>query len=258
MNSAFSQFKELHYQPEPLLLPNAWNAQSAKLFEQSNFKAIATSSVAVADALGYGDGEDMPFEEYLLMIRRIKASVSLPVTIDMEMGYGKTAETIADNFEQLYKLGIAGINIEDSVINDGKRSIDDAVAFGKKLEHILSLLKQRKVELFFNVRSDAFLLNLPNPRQEALKRIAIYEKTGAHGIFLPCITDVEDIKAVTAASSLPVNVMCMPNLPAFHILQDAGVKRISMAGFVNKAVYKQVEVLSKEILQKGSFAPLFN
>jgi 2-methylisocitrate lyase-like PEP mutase family enzyme len=257
MNSDFNRFRELHLQDEPLLLPNAWDAQSAKLFEKQQFKALATSSMAVAGILGYADGENMPFEEYLLMIRRIRASVSLPFTVDMETGYGKTAEEIADRFEQLYKLGIAGVNIEDSVINSNGRSIDDPVAFGKKLGHIISLLQQRKVELFINVRSDAFLLRLPGARKEALKRITIYEKTGAHGIFLPCITDIDDIKAVTAASSLPINVMCMPDLPAFAALQSAGVKRISMAAFVNQAVYKNVEILSKKMVEEGSFACLF-
>lgn len=258
MNSAFNRFKELHYQQEPLLLPNAWNAQSAKLFEQQQFKAIATSSVAVAGTLGYGDGENMPFDEYLLMIRRIKASTSLPFTVDMEMGYGKTVEAIAANLEQLYKLGVAGINIEDSVIDGSVRSIDDPLAFGKKLEQLVALLKKMQVELFINVRSDAFLLKLPDARKEALNRIAVYEKTGVHGIFLPCITDVEDIKAVTAASSLPVNVMCMPTLPPFQVLQSAGVKRISMAGFVNARVYGEIELLSKKIVQEGSFAALFS
>lgn len=257
MNSDFKRFKELHSQQEPLLLPNAWNVQSAKLFEQQQFKAIATSSIAVAGTLGYADGENMPFEEYLLIIRRIRASVSLPFTVDMEMGYGNTAEEIADRFEQLYKAGIAGVNIEDSIIGSNGRGIDDPLVFGKKLEHIISLLQQRKAELFINVRSDAFLLKLPDARKEALKRIAIYEKTGAHGIFLPCITEMEDIKAVTAANSLPINVMCMPDLPDFHLLQSAGVKRISMAGFVNQAVYKNVEVLSKKMVEEGSFACLF-
>ena len=257
MNSDFKRFSELHSQEEPLLLPNAWDAYSAKLFEQQQFKAIATSSAAVAGTLGYADGEKMPFEEYLLMIRRIRASVTLPFTVDMEMGYGNTAEEIADRFEELYRSGIAGINIEDSIVGSNGRSIDDPLAFGKKLEHIISLLAQRKVELFINVRSDAFLLQLPDARKEALERISIYEKTGAHGIFLPCITEVDDIKAVTAASSLPINVMCMPNLPGFHVLQSAGVKRISMGPFVNQAVYKNVEVLSKKMVEEGSFACLF-
>src|SRR5690242_19551917 len=125
MNSDFKQFRELHLQEEPLLLPNVWDAYSAKLFARQQFKAIATSSAAVAGTLGYADGEEMPFEEYLLMIRRIRASVSLPFTVDMEMGYGNTAEEIADRFEELCKTGIAGVNIEDSVIGSNGRSIDD-------------------------------------------------------------------------------------------------------------------------------------
>jgi 2-methylisocitrate lyase-like PEP mutase family enzyme len=259
MSNSFEQFKALHAREEPLLLGNAWNVQSAKVLEGLQVKAIATSSAAVAAALGYNDGEDMPFEEYLFMVKRIKASLNnnTPLSVDLEGGYGKTEEAIVSNIQRLYELGVAGINIEDSVVDSSGRSILKTEDFARKLANISNRLQELRINLFVNVRSDAFLLGLPNALQEALNRIAAFEKAGAHGIFLPCITAVEDIKAAVNATHLPLNVMCMPNLPDFSVLQSLGVKRISMGNFLNGTLYKKMESLSRDIISEGSFSVLF-
>src|ERR1041384_5945478 len=115
MATAFQQFKQLHHSSALFLLPNIWDAKSAQILEKENYAAIATSSAAVANALGYQDGEDMPFEDYLFIIKRILAVVKIPLTIDMEMGYGKINEEIYANCRTLAKLGVAGINLEDSI-----------------------------------------------------------------------------------------------------------------------------------------------
>src|ERR1044071_7327272 len=114
MASKFETFKKLHTGGDLFILPNAWSAESAMLLEQCNYPAVGTSSAAVAAGLGYSDGEGMPFEDYFFIIRRIAASVAIPVTIDMEMGYGKIDAAIYDNLRMLIEVGIAGINIEDS------------------------------------------------------------------------------------------------------------------------------------------------
>jgi 2-methylisocitrate lyase-like PEP mutase family enzyme len=257
MSTDIKRFRELHQQEKPLLLGNVWSAQSAKILESLNFKAIGTSSAAVAETLGYKDGEYMSFDEYYFIIQRIKAATTLPVTVDMEAGYGKKDEEIINNLERLHRLGIAGINIEDSVVNSSGRVIVDTDGFAKKLEGIIRSLKSSGIDIFINVRCDAFLLNLPDARKEALKRIAAYEKTGAHGIFLPCITDVEDIQAAVKATSLPINVMCMPALPDFGVLQSLGVKRISMGNFINGSIYNKMKEISASIVAENSFSPLF-
>jgi 2-methylisocitrate lyase-like PEP mutase family enzyme len=252
-----SLFKELHRQKELLLLGNVWDVQSARVYEKLNFKAIGTSSAAVAATMGYNDGELMSFEEYFFIIKRIKDCTTLPFTVDLEAGYGNTDAEIIKNIKRLYDLGVAGINIEDSVPKKSGREIASMNDFTKKLSRITNQLRTDQNPIFINVRCDAFLLNLPNPREEALKRIEAYEKAGADGIFLPCITDIEDIKAAVAATSLPLNVMCMPHLPDFNILKSAGVKRISMGNFVNASVYKKMEEMIESVLQEQRFSPLF-
>lgn len=257
MAADFNTFKALHAQESPLLIGNAWDAQSAKVLEKLHFKALGTSSAAVAETLGYADGENMPFSEYLMMIRRIKAVTSLPLSVDLEAGYGEVEGKVVENLKLLHGLGIAGINIEDSLVGDKGREMVDTEKFTKKLAAITGRLQEQEINIFINVRCDAFLLNLPNARAAAIQRMAAYEGAGAHGIFLPCITDTADIRAVVSATSLPVNVMCMPNLPDFNTLQSLGVKRISMGNFVHGAIYKHMETLAGKILADGNFSGLF-
>jgi 2-methylisocitrate lyase-like PEP mutase family enzyme len=257
MSNTFESFRKLHYQEEPLLLGNVWDAQSAKAFEKLKYQAIGTSSAAVAESLGYEDGENMPFDEYLFVVKRIKESTTIPLTVDLEGGYGKTEDAIVENIKRLYDVGVAGINIEDSIINKAGRTIVDADQFTAKLKGIVEKLKAQSIEIFINVRCDAFLMNVADATNEAVKRIKAYDKTGVHGIFLPCITNEYDIKATVAATSLPVSVMCMPGLPDFTTLSNLKVKRISMGPFLSRAVYKRMEELSATIQLEGSFAGLF-
>jgi 2-methylisocitrate lyase-like PEP mutase family enzyme len=257
MNNSVQQFRKLHQQHEPLLLGNVWDAKSARIYEQLEYKAIGTSSAAAAEALGYSDGENMPFEEYLFVIKRIKASTTLPFTVDIEGGYGETPQQVVKNIKQLAALGIAGINIEDSQVSKGTRSILPAAVFAEKLEKVTNRLRNDHVDIFINVRCDAWLLALPQAKEEAINRIALYEKAGADGIFLPCITNVDEIRTMVNISGLPVNVMCMPNLPGFATLQSLGVKRISMGNFVSAAIFKRMEQLSGSIVEAESFSGLF-
>jgi 2-methylisocitrate lyase-like PEP mutase family enzyme len=256
MYSSFETFKALHHSPELFLLPNAWDAKSAALFQEKKFSAIATSSAAVAGSLGYGDGEQMPFYDYMFVIKRIMAAVQVPVTIDMEMGYGKTDEEIASNVLRLADIGIAGINIEDSSIETAGRILKDAKTFANTVEHIKNRLASKKQGLFVNIRCDTYILNVPNKQQETKRRLKIYEATGADGIFLPCITSEDDIADATNNTALPLNVMCIPGLPAFDALRRLGVKRVSMGPFMFHKVYNQVNVLSDAIATSNSISPI--
>ena len=257
MKNKFEAFLALHQQTEPLLIGNAWNVQSAKVFEQKNFKAIATSSLSVAETLGYEDGQDMSLEDYLFVVKRIAASVSIPFSVDLEGGYGDTPEQIAANIIQLYHLGVSGINIEDSVVAKGQRSIESAEVFTEKLRRICQLLDSENIKIFINVRSDSFLLGLPNALEDALNRISLYQNTGVHGLFFPCITQISDMQKLTQSSKLPINVMCVPGLPNFMKLQNAGVKRISISPFLNKAIYQKMGASIDQINEEGNFDCLF-
>ncbi|RAU83610.1 isocitrate lyase/PEP mutase family protein [Pontibacter arcticus] len=257
MSASYLHFSELHRKNKPLLLGNVWNAQSARVYEKAGFDAIGTSSAAVAHSLGYEDGENMPFEDYLFIIKRILAATSLPVSVDMEAGFGKSAEAVVTHLQELYRLGVAGINIEDSVVSNGERTILDTEAFTHKLKSITDALNAENIRLFINVRCDAFLLNLPAALSEARLRIKRYETAAIDGLFLPGIAAEKDILDVAAATRLPLNVMCLPQLPDFGKLERMGVKRISMGNFVNNKVYGQMEELTHAIRQEQSFSSLF-
>lgn len=256
--SSFDQFVNLHQQTEPLLIGNVWSAQSARVLENLKLKALATSSSAVAETLGYADGEVMSFDEYLFVVKRISASCSLPLSVDLEAGYGKSIDEIVANITKLHSLGIVGVNIEDSVIEAGTRKMVNAETFAEKLRHISGALSSQRISLFINVRCDAYLLGVADARKEGIRRMKLYEAQGIHGQFLPCITNIDDIKASVAATKLPLNVMCMPDLPDFATLKSAGVKRISMGNSLNHAVYQSMERKMQQVILDQNFSSLLH
>lgn len=255
--TAIHQFRELHKQDDPLLIGNVWNVQSARVYEKLGYRAVATSSSAVAFSLGYEDGENMSFDEYFYIIERILKSITIPLSADLEGGYGKTVEEIVLNISRLADAGVVGINIEDSVIIDGTRKLLNVHDFYEKLNAVILQLKEQHIDIFVNVRIDPFLLGAENAVQETLDRIEIIERAGADGIFVPCITEVQDIENVINISKLPFSVMCMPELPDFQTLKSLGVKRISAGNFLNGYIYGQLETALKDIGEAGSFSPIF-
>ncbi|MDR6525784.1 2-methylisocitrate lyase-like PEP mutase family enzyme [Chryseobacterium rhizosphaerae] len=250
-------FKDLHQGEEPLLLGNVWNVQSARIYEKLGYKALATSSSAVALSLGYEDGEEMRFEEYFYIIKRIKESVSIPLSVDLESGYGNTAGIVTSNILRLLDIGIAGINLEDTYVVDGIRQLLDREVFAEKLKDIFSTLKERRGDVFINIRTDPFLLGMENALEETLKRVKIFEELKADGVFVPCISDENDIKTVVSATQLPLNVMAVPGLPDFSVLKKLGVRRMTSGAFLNRYIYKQLEVMSEDITNNKSFTSLF-
>jgi 2-methylisocitrate lyase-like PEP mutase family enzyme len=269
MSTPVEKFAELHQSSDLFVLPNVWNTRSALAFQEKGFPAVATSSAAIADSLGYPDGEGMSFAEYLSVIRRILASIQIPLSVDIEMGYGETNEEIYRNILQLVDLGVVGINIEDSTIRDpgavdegdgqsGGRVLKPLKSFAHTIEYIKSKLAAIRAELFINVRCDTYLLNVANKEKETRDRTMIYEASGADGIFLPCICEEADISAAVDNTELPVNVMCVPGLPDLDVLHRLGVKRVSMGPFLYTRVYDLAGQLSKAVMTDRSFAPLFS
>ncbi|HEY9047206.1 MAG TPA: isocitrate lyase/phosphoenolpyruvate mutase family protein [Ohtaekwangia sp.] len=252
----FEVFSQLHQQATPLLLGNIWDVNSAQAFEASQYKAIATSSQAVAKSLGYEDGEQLPFEVLLRLARRVVEVVRIPFSVDIEAGYSRSLKDILANIEQLHDAGVVGINLEDT-IPGATRQLRAAADFQKDLTAIADYLSRNNINLFINVRTDGFLLGMPNALQETLDRIRHYENAGADGIFVPCITDKHDIEQVVKATHLPVNVMCMPDLPDFKELASLGVKRISMGPFVHIYANKKVDEALRSIASENSFSALF-
>lgn len=257
MSTTFERFKQLHQSSELLLLPNAWNAKSAKVAEEQSFQAIATSSAAVAESLGYPDGEGMPFSDYLFIIRRMLSAIQVPLTVDMEMGYGRTPEEVVVNLMLLAELGVVGVNVEDSRIEGGNRILGDATIFARHLQFLKKALRAEGLDLFINVRSDAYLLSVPDKEAESIRRINIYEEAGADGIFLPCISKVEDIASAVEATKLPLNVMSLPALPSLDVLSELGVKRVSLGPFLFTKVYRDLSRVLEEVRATRTVMPAF-
>jgi len=250
------KFTEYHNLDTPVIICNVWDVSSAKIAEELNFKAIGTSSAAIATMLGYKDGEEMSFKELEYIVSRIVQSCSIPLTVDLEAGYSRKADEIIEHIKRLKDLGVVGINLEDSVVDEERKIIDKAV-FAKTLNEICSQLNKQNYEMFINVRTDTYILQLQNPLAATLERAKLYSNAGANGLFVPCIVKEEEIKVVVEEINLPLNVMCMPNLPNFETLQQIGVKRISMGNFV----YNNTNALLKNELTKinenKSFHSLF-
>jgi 2-methylisocitrate lyase-like PEP mutase family enzyme len=256
MSQKFKEFKGLHQTDTLFVLPNVWNAKSAVLFQEQGFPAVATSSMAVANSIGYEDGEGIPFNDYLFIIKRILSSIKIPLSVDMEMGFGISDEQILTNIQKLTELDVAGINIEDSSIVKSARVLKDPGGFAKTIEKVKNKLTAKGINLFINIRCDTYILNVKNKEQETLNRLKHYEATGADGIFLPGITDEKDISEFVNNTKLPLNVMCVPGLPDFNRLVKLGVKRISMGPFMFNKVYSNIAELSRNITKENSFTAI--
>ena len=250
--------KEWHKKESQLLIASVWDVASAKVAERLNFDAIATSSGAIATMLGYADGEEISFRELKYVVERIVKNVHLPLSVDLEAGYGSTAEEILPNINVLIELGVVGINLEDSKVSQGQRSLMDYHIFSGVLKDITSQLKLDRREVFINVRTDTFLKGLDNALGETLVRAEAYQKAGGNGLFVSCIEKEHDIEKVCKATDLPINVMCMPNLPNFDTLNELGVKRISMGNFVFEHMDKVLETTLTEVMSYQSFRTLFS
>lgn len=251
------EFKNLHRKEQPLLIGNVWNVQSAKVYEDLGYKAIATSSSAVAISWGYEDGEQMSFEEYFYVIERIVKTVSIPLSVDLESGYGNDAEKIVNNISRLSEIGVVGINLEDSFVINETRKLLDKEIFYEKLSAVISGLKEKGIEMFINVRTDTFLLGLENALSETLERIKMLEALNVDGIFVPCITVTNDIETIVRSTPIPINVMCMKDLPDFETLGRLGVKRISSGNFLNDYIYGNLKEIGQAIISKQDFSPVF-
>ncbi|MGC4102448.1 isocitrate lyase/PEP mutase family protein [Ferruginibacter sp.] len=246
--SHYETFYELHHRETPFILANAWNVKSAQVIEANGYKAIGTSSGAISNSLGYEDGEKMPFSELLYMIQRIKAGTNIPLSVDLERGYTDDLQELTGNIQQLVDIGVAGINLEDAQGED---------IYLKKLSAIKNHLVKNNQQLFINARTDGFLLKVNAPLETTIKRAKLYKDAGADGLFVTAVSDPVVIKAIASAVQLPLNVVGTPKLSSIPSLAACGVKRISMAVFLYKASYNQLDKLVKKVSTQQSFDALF-
>ncbi|CCO49027.1 conserved hypothetical protein [Vibrio nigripulchritudo SOn1] len=256
--TGFQEFKNLHEQNSLLHIGNAWDANSAILFQSLGYQAIGTSSAAIAESLGYLDGEEMSFDELFSIVKQIKQSISLPLTVDLEFGYSNELAGVLQNIISLAEIGVAGINLEDSRVDNGVRKIVDADKFGAVVRGIRDGLSKKGINVFLNIRTDAFLMGLDDPLTESVTRARVYEASGADGIFVPRITNDAHIEKIVGSVSIPVNVMGVPGLPVFSRLQELGVKRVSMGSFFYKKMNQYFAHEIDSINESESFDSLFS
>ncbi|HXB08798.1 MAG TPA: isocitrate lyase/phosphoenolpyruvate mutase family protein [Puia sp.] len=255
--SYYETFTALHRGDAPLLLGNCWDVQSAKVLEAAGYPAIGFSSHALSTALGYEDGERLPFDLLLRCTRRVTETVNIPFTVDMEGGFSRSITGILENIDKLIDAGAAGINLEDTIAGTA-RTFQKATEFAAIIEAIAGHLSRTRRRLFLNIRTDGYLLDIPTALNETLSRISIYENAGANGIFVPCITAGSDIEQIVHATTLPVNVMAIPGLPDIPTLRELGVKRISMGPFLFSKVYDQAAILAQKIYEDNNLQPILS
>jgi 2-methylisocitrate lyase-like PEP mutase family enzyme len=246
-----SALAALHEGPPMLVLPNAWDAASAKAFEAAGFPAIATTSGGVAAALGYGDHEEAPAEEMLAAARRIIAAVLVPVTVDFEAGYQMQPQQVA---ERLISIGAAGLNFEDSD-HHGSETLVDAERQAEKLSAIKEAANREGVPLVLNARVDVFLHRVGSPEQqlaEGLRRARLYRQAGADCIYPILLSDEAMIAELVSAVGV-VNVNVRREGPLSLARAAAlDVRRVSYATSIFREVMAEAERIAGRIREEAS------
>lgn len=249
--SLFNKFTQLQNMPQPLMMGNVWDAQSALLHEKIGYKAIGTSSAAIAASLGYEDGERMPFEALVDCVKQIQALNKLPLNVDIEAGYARNIDDIIKNVARLSELGVVGINIEDS--------IDQSLIDGDEFAKLIREIKAAKLiaSMFINARSDAYILGLENAFDISYERVRLYQEAGADMVFLPCLYDVDEVRRLTRDLTIPINLMAVEQMGAACDYNDSNVKRISMGPFSYLMKDDRLKERLENVLKDNHLEPLF-
>jgi 2-methylisocitrate lyase-like PEP mutase family enzyme len=240
-------FAALHAGPKLLVLPNAWDAGSARVIEHAGAKAIATSSAAVAWAHGYADGEFIPFDVLLATVGEIAKTVSIPVSADIEAAYAQDAASAATTVKRVMDAGAVGINIEDG---NGAPEL-----LAAKIEN----LRKASSDLWINARVDTYLRNLvpaDTAYDETIRRAKLYREAGASSIFVPGFPDNARIGELVKDVVLPLNLLAWPGLPDGAALEAAGVRRLSAGSAIGKVVLGETFKLAQAFLAGGASEPL--
>jgi len=251
-------FRQLHRGPGVLILPNAWDVASARIFEEAGFPAIATTSAGIAFSLGYPDGERIPREEMLARIGRINRAVRVPVTADVESGYGSTPEDVARTTRELIQAGVVGMNLEDA---SGRRdqplsSLELAV---EKIRAAREAAVQLRAQIVINARTDIYLLAGGNPDadySEALRRLLAFRDAGADCVFAPGLKNAETIGRLAKAVECPLNILAGAGTPSIPELAKLGVARVSVGSGPIRATLGLLRRVAEELKTSGTYSAM--
>ncbi len=252
-NEKAELFRSLHRGPEILVLPNAWDCASARIFQLAGFPAIATTSAGIAFSLGYTDGERIPQDLMLATVARICAAVPLPVTADLESGYGDVAKTTAG----LIAAGAVGLNLED--MNHESGALVPVAAQIERIAMVRRIATGLGVKVVINARTDVFLAQMGEPStrfERACERLQAYIAAGADCVFLPGLADENVIRRVIETLKFPLNVLAGANSPTIPRLRELGVARVSVGSGIMRANLGLTRRIAQELKASGTYTAL--
>ena len=252
------EFRSLHSEGDVLLLPNVWDVASARIIEAAGFPAIATSSAGVAFAQGFPDGQRITAERMLGAISDIAHRVKVPVTADVEAGYGGKPEDAARTARGVIEAGAVGMNFEDAS-GDEAHSLFDLPLQLERIRAIRETAESLGVPLVLNARTDVYLLQIGEPStryDEALRRMSAFRDVGADCVFVPGLTDLTTIRRFVDDLRCPVNVLAVPGSPSVAELAKAGVRRISRGSGPMRAALGLLRQLAQELKTSGTYSTM--
>ncbi|WP_025716968.1 isocitrate lyase/PEP mutase family protein [Paenibacillus sp. 1-18] len=250
------QFNALHTSEELLFLGNAWDLLSAVALERAGFKAIGTTSWGIANTLGFADGELIDFDQHVSIIRTIADHVQIPVSADIEAGYGEDTATIVEHVLRVADVGVAGINIEDSLKT--KKGLREVELHSKLLSNIRAALDAHGYrEFFINARTDTYLQK-DAPLAETIKRAKAYVESGASGIFVPGLKVDDEIREVVLHVKAPLNVLSLPGLTNVRKLQELGVKRFSFGNAFSDNIIVALQRNAEQLINLQDTSHLYS
>jgi 2-methylisocitrate lyase-like PEP mutase family enzyme len=254
------ELRKLHGGPRVLVLPNAWDVASARVLEELGYPAIATTSAGVAFALGYPDGQRLSRDEMLEVVARIVRAVRVPVTADMEAGYGITPKDMAETAKAIVAAGAVGLNLED-VTGDTESSQVDTALQVEKIRAIREASAALGVSLVINARTDVYLMPIgPEVTRfaQTVERLRAYRAAGADCVFAPGVKERDLIQKLVKAVGAPMNILVTPGCPPIPELQKIGVARASIGSGVMRSTLGLVRRIGKELQAAGTYAKLFD
>ena len=248
-------FRVLHSGKEVLLLPNVWDVASARVIEESGFKAIATSSAGIAFSLGYPDGQQISRQEMLVVIARIAKAVQVPVTADVESGYGNTPEDAGRTARAVLDAGAIGMNLEDAI---GSSLVELPLQL-EKIRAVREMANRLRIPLVLNARTDVYLLQMGDPAKrydETVRRLSAFRDAGADCVFVPGLRDSTTIGRLVADLKCPVNILAGPGSPTVLELSRLGVARVSLGSGTMRATMGQLRRIAEELKSAGTYSKL--
>ncbi|GAA2261219.1 isocitrate lyase/phosphoenolpyruvate mutase family protein [Streptomyces amakusaensis] len=251
-------FRSLHVPGTPLVLPNVWDAAGARLVAEAGAAAVATTSAGVAWSLGAADGDALERGDALALIARVAASVSLPVTADIESGFGATPEELADTVRGVLAAGAVGINLEDS-LREGPLPLRTAAGQAARIAVVRAVADAADVPLFVNARIDTHRVRAERPDSwlaETLDRARAYADAGADGVFVLGNLDRATVAALVEGVPLPLNLATGPGALPVPALAELGVARVSAGSTIAEAAYALVARAARELLTSGTATAL--